>query len=301
MAALRELAWSQVRDFGFGMLAAIGMFVGLCALQIALASRGKHRDEPRAKPPREFSVDMIYWPSTVVFRYAAKLIVVGALALGGYVLGIELSPNLYAGFGPVMQQPRWLMLIELFLLVDLMSYLSHRASHRVAWLWRFHAVHHSPRKVHWTSTPRLHPVNDLVTYAALVVPPLALGFPVDALAPLAPAIVLFATWSHSKAIVRLGLLQNVITGPLFHRWHHTHSHEGGNANFAGILSFWDRLLGTYYMPHGVLPERFGLDDGDLEESFWAQMVEPFRRRDRKANVLELPLSLADEAHRHHWG
>jgi sterol desaturase/sphingolipid hydroxylase (fatty acid hydroxylase superfamily) len=94
---------------------------------------------------------------------------------------------LYSGFGPVMQQPRWLMLIELFLLVDLMSYLSHRASHRVPWLWRFHAVHHSPRKVHWTSTARLHPVNDLVTYVALILPPLALGFPVDALAPLAPA------------------------------------------------------------------------------------------------------------------
>lgn len=280
MSALEQLIQLQAGNFGYALLASAGMFLGLCALQIAFAPRAR----PRSAAPRTFAVDMIYWPFAVVFRTAAKLCVLGLLVLGTYLLGLRLSPQLYDGFGPVLKQPRWLMLIELFVLTDLLSYLAHRACHRVPLLWRFHAVHHSPRKVYWTSTARFHPVNDLVTYAALALPPLALGFPIEALAPIAPLIALFATWSHSKLELPLGPLQHLITGPRFHRWHHTHSDEGGDANFAGVLAFWDRLFGTYYMPEDKRPERFGLDDRDLPESFWAQMVEPFRSRDTKVPV-----------------
>jgi len=284
MPAFVELLWLEIQGVGPALGASIGMFLGLCALQLARSPRNK----PRAEPPREFAVDMVYWAATAVARVASRTVVLAIVALFVLALGETLSPEMFSGFGPVMQQPRWLMLIELFVLTDLLSYWAHRACHRVPLLWRFHAVHHSPRRVHWTSTARLHPVNDLMTYASLVLPPLLLGFPLDALAPVAPLIVLFAVWSHSKTNVSLGWLQRIVTGPRFHRWHHTHSDEGGDANFAGILSIWDRAFRTYYMPEGRVPERFGLDDQVMEESFWAQMVEPFRKRGTKARALELP-------------
>lgn len=291
MAALVELLWIEITGFGRAIGVSTGIFLSLCALQIALAPR----DKPRAEPPREFSVDMVYWIVVAISRLASRLIVLAFLALVAVLtLGKALSPSLLSGYGPVMRQPRWLMLIELFVLTDCLSYLAHRACHRVPLLWRFHAIHHSPRRVHWTSTARMHPVNDLVTYASLALPPLALGFPIDALASIAPLIVLFAVWSHSKSTATLGPLALVLTGPRFHRWHHTHSDEGGDANFAGILCVWDRVFKTYYMPEGRLPERFGLDEDELEESFLAQMVYPFRKRGTKPEHV-------DEAHRDHGG
>lgn len=284
MGALAQLVWSQVEGFGSTLLASVVIFLGLCALQIARAPR----DKPRAEPPPEFVVDMIYWPAVAVYRVFSRLIVLALLVLGALAFGLTLSPRIYEGFGPVVEQPRWLMMIELVVLTDLLSYGSHRACHRVPFLWRFHAVHHSPRRVHWTSTARMHPINDLVTYAGLALPPLAIGFPLEAIAPLAPVIVLFAVWSHSKSTALLGGIGWILTGPRFHRWHHTHPDEGGNANFSGIFSLWDRLFGTYYMPAGRLPERFGLAEEVMDESFWAQMVQPFRKRGRKARVLTMP-------------
>src|SRR5690606_37447623 len=49
----------------------------------------------------------------------------------------------------VAAQPVWLQVIEIMLVADLAQYWVHRAFHRVPWLWRFHAVHHSARAMDW--------------------------------------------------------------------------------------------------------------------------------------------------------
>ena len=281
MSSFGELAWLQLKGFVPALLGTVATFFALCALQILRSPRGK----PRSAPPPEFAVDLVYWHAVSVFRAVARLATLALALLLAVALGRTISPQLFGGFGPVAEQPRWLMMVELFVLSDFISYWSHRAFHRVPWLWRFHAVHHSPRKVYWTSAVRLHPVNELVTYAANVLPALALGFPLDLLAPLVPVVGLFAVWSHSKSNASMGPFKRVLTGPLFHRWHHTHSDEGGDKNFAGVFSFWDVLFGTHYLPEGKIPERFGLDDEVMDESFWAQMAYPFRSRVRSAPAL----------------
>ena len=295
---LGELVWSQVRGLGPALLGTLALFFGLCALQILHARRTRPRDQARAKPPPEFGVDLVYWMVVSMFRIGSRLLVLAVLVLGTLALGLSLSPRIFDGYGPVLQQPRWLMVAELFVLTDFISYWSHRACHRVPWLWRVHKIHHSPTKVYWTSTARLHPLNDAFTYAANVLPALALGFPLEALAPFVPLVSLFATWSHSKSNASMGPFKGVLTGPLFHRWHHTHSDEGGDANFAGIFSFWDVLFGTHYLPEGRIPERFGLDDERLEESFWAQMLVPFRSCERAPGMTSIA---SDEACGDHGG
>src|SRR5262245_2416101 len=45
----------------------------------------------------------------------------------------------------VAAQPWWLQAVEVVLLSDLCVYWGHRLQHRVGFLWRFHAVHHSAR------------------------------------------------------------------------------------------------------------------------------------------------------------
>ena len=44
----------------------------------------------------------------------------------------------------------------------LREYAVHRLFHRVPWLWRFHAIHHSSRALDWLAGSRLHLVDIVV-------------------------------------------------------------------------------------------------------------------------------------------
>ena len=49
----------------------------------------------------------------------------------------------------VARQPYWLQVVEAIILADLGFYVAHRLFHRVPWLWRFHAIHHSIEELDW--------------------------------------------------------------------------------------------------------------------------------------------------------
>jgi sterol desaturase/sphingolipid hydroxylase (fatty acid hydroxylase superfamily) len=72
----------------------------------------------------------------------------------------------------------------------------------------------------------------------------------------------------------------VIASPVFHRWHHTSEEEGLDKNFAGLFPFIDLAFGTFYMPEGRQPERFGIVRDDVPDGLVAQLAYPFRRRPR---------------------
>ena len=269
-----ELARDQVSVFVPSLLGTMGAFVSMCVLQVWLARR---QGQKRGTPPPELKADFFWWLINPVGRVLSRFFIVGVVMLTMLLIGKEFHPNIFEGFGPVIEQPRWLMLVELFVLTDLTSYWSHRLCHTVPFLWKFHSIHHSPKMVRWTSTARLHPVNELITYCSNILPAMALGFPAYALGAMIPVIATYALYSHSKWNHSLGPLRFVITGPLYHRWHHTLMHEGGNKNFSGVFSFWDFMFGTYYMPKGRVPEVFGLDGEEIPERFLTQLAYPFRR------------------------
>ena len=97
-------------------------------------------------------------------------------------------------------------------------------------------------------------------------------------------------WFHGRrmwkfhAIVSWGFgpLGWLIGSPKFHRWHHTSEEEGLDKNLAGLFPFYDKLFGTYYMPKGRLPERFGLKNDAVPEGFLSQLAYPFRESARVA-------------------
>jgi sterol desaturase/sphingolipid hydroxylase (fatty acid hydroxylase superfamily) len=167
-------------------------------------------------------------------------------------------------------------------LMDLITYWAHRSFHTFPFLWRFHSLHHSAKYVRWSTTGRVHPLNELANYMVTVLPLALIGFPVNAVMPATPIVILFALFAHTQLNVSFGPLSSIFVSPRFHRWHHTHSHEGGNKNFANVFSLWDRLFGTYYLPADRMPERFGLDVDDVPESYVGQLVYPWRRRSEPA-------------------
>ena len=266
-----ELAQLQWVDFLKLQLSAMAVFFGLCGVEGLLVRRSSR------KPPPELVTDMFYWLLIPSVRVLSRLIALLLLVPLAVLLGVELSEQgLLAGFGPLARQPTWLIVIELLLFMDLLWYWTHRLFHRSGWLWRFHAIHHSATSIRWSTTGRVHFVNEIINYIVTIVACFAVGFPIGLVLPLVPVMVVYAVCAHTQWNPTLGPLRHVFAGPRFHRWHHTMQNEGGNKNFANVFSFWDRLFGTYYLPEGRVATVFGLDGERLPESYLAQLLYPFR-------------------------
>jgi hypothetical protein len=82
---------------------------------------------------------------------------------------------------------------------------------------------------------------------------------------------------HANLNWTFGPLKYVFASPVFHRWHHTLEDEGLDKNFAPTFPVLDLIFGTFYMPPGKLPARFGVHDTEFPEGFLGQFVYPFRR------------------------
>jgi sterol desaturase/sphingolipid hydroxylase (fatty acid hydroxylase superfamily) len=62
---------------------------------------------------------------------------------------------------------------------------------------------------------------------------------------------------------------------VFHRWHHTAADRGGEKNFAATFPVLDVIFGTFYMPVGEKPDKYGIADETFPTSFTAQLTHPF--------------------------
>ena len=143
-------------------------------------------------------------------------------------------------------------------------------------MWKYHAIHHAPVIVDWLSSVRFHPVN-FICYATFTGVCMALlGFSPQAFAVLVPFNILYSTMVHANLNWTFGPLRYVFASPVFHRWHHSGVKEGGNKNFAPTFPFLDVMFGTFYMPQGRQPKRFGIEANPVPDNFVGQMVYPFK-------------------------
>lgn len=223
-------------------------------------------------------VDLCYW---FVLPLTGSLMRTGFL-IGGAVLffGIRGSEALEAffdkGHGPLSALPFWGQVIAYLILADVMLYWTHRIFHGPS-LWRYHAIHHSSVEVDWTSAQRFHPVNIALHSVVVDAILLLFGIAPEVLVMLAPFNVAMSAFVHANLDWSLGPFKYVIAGPVFHRWHHTDVARGGEKNFAPTFPVLDLIFGTFYMPDGVLPDEYGVDDEHFPESFLAQLLYPFKK------------------------
>jgi sterol desaturase/sphingolipid hydroxylase (fatty acid hydroxylase superfamily) len=219
-------------------------------------------------------VDLIYWLFTPIgvkiFTSLCLAVVAGLIFL---VLGRPFDENLLKGFGPVSRQPEWLQLIEVLIITDFVGYWSHRWFHMTR-MWKFHAVHHSPKRLDWLSGYRMHPMNDALSRVFQSIPLLALGFSPMILEPYIIIIVVYVVFLHSNIRWTFGPFKYVLAGPTFHRWHHSSEPEALDMNYSVIFPIWDILFGTWYYPDRQ-PSRYGVKDDSVPERFLGQLIHPF--------------------------
>ena len=177
----------------------------------------------------------------------------------------------------VAAQPYLLQFVEILLVADLSEYAVHRLFHRVPWLWRFHAVHHSSQALDWLAGSRLHLVDIIVTRGLSFVPLYLLGFAPPVLYAYLIFVSFHAVFLHANVRVRLRWLEPFLVLPRFHHWHHAAHAEAIDKNFALHLPVIDRVFGTAYLPPDRWPESYGITGNPVPEGYWRQLVTPFRR------------------------
>ncbi len=194
------------------------------------------------------------WPQQKVFRphwhidltfLLGQYLLWGVLVFAGLSwLQIQLHVYMPASWRSVVSlQPWWLQALEIIALSDFLVYWGHRWQHQSAFLWRFHAVHHSAEHLDWLAAHREHPLDTVYTLTLINAPALLLGFD---LAPLAGFLAFRGFWAiviHSNVSFRLGWLGTIIGSPQLHHWHHHQARDSGN--YANISPLMDVLFGTH--------------------------------------------------------
>jgi len=221
---------------------------------------------------RDWANDLIYvFVNGIVIRLGLVLIVLLTLAASRVAVPTDLREA-------VAGQPLWLQLAQVFLLADLGFYLLHRLFHSVPALWRIHQIHHSIEEMDWLAAARVHPIDQILTKGASLLPCFALGFSEWAIGAFAIAYHWHSLLLHSNIRLSFGPLNRLIASPDFHRWHHCRDKEAWDRNFAGQLSLWDHVFGTAFMPKGRTAESFGIGEA-VPAGYPAQLLHPFRRRE----------------------
>ena len=180
----------------------------------------------------------------------------------------------------VAAQSWWLQAIEVVLLSDLFIYWAHRLQHRVGFLWRFHAVHHSAEHLDWLAAHREHPLDTIYTVGIINLPAFILGFPLETIAGFIAFRGIWAIYIHSNVRLPIGPLRWFVGAPELHHWHHDRDRAAGN--YANISPLMDILFGTYRCPDHE-PEQFGLP-GPAPGNYVSQIVKPLLPRKRAAKV-----------------
>jgi sterol desaturase/sphingolipid hydroxylase (fatty acid hydroxylase superfamily) len=172
---------------------------------------------------------------------------------------------------------QWIIVqfLEITLLTDLVQYWVHRLFHRVPWLWRFHAVHHSAQVMDWLASSRMHVVEIVVLRGMTVIPMYILGFSNPAIYLYLVFVFFLSAMVHSNMRIKFRILDRLLVTPRFHHWHHGIEKEAIDVNFAVHYPFLDRLFGTYHLPaDGRWPAGYGINHS-LPKGFHRQFLYPF--------------------------
>jgi len=126
-------------------------------------------------------------------------------------------------------------------------YWAHRFSHEWPLLWRFHAVHHSVRRLWLVNTGRFHFVDSNLSVLASVPFLLVTGISMDAIILVSAITAYIGILTHCNVDTRCGVLSWFFNTPNLHRWHHSTRLEEGNNNYGQNLVLWDQLFGTFFI------------------------------------------------------
>ena len=208
---------------------------------------------------------------TLLNKGVAQLLITATIFLG---LADWLAPH-HAGVWP----GDWSMPAQVALglvIVEFGLYWKHRLAHEWAWLWRFHAVHHSVTRLWFFNTGRFHLVDTLTGLMVGMPVLLLIGAPQPVLLLVSAVTAIVGMLTHCNIRMRCGPLNYVFNTPNLHRWHHSKDLREGNRNYGENLMLFDQLFGTYFNSARRPPSDIGIAH-PMPATFWGQIKAPFSK------------------------
>lgn len=208
-----------------------------------------------------------------------------ALVNEGSILILVLLLPFLTGFVPwssiwPASIPFWAELLLAIILLDAGISLAHFASHRIPFLWRFHAVHHSVRRLYGFNGLLKHPAHQFIEISVGTLPWLLMGIPQEVAIVGAFAVAIQLQLQHSNVDMRVGPLAYLWAVAPVHRHHHLASATKGDVNFGLFLTIWDVLLRTaqFGSSSDIRTGQVGIvGRPDYPETYFAQLGEPFKK------------------------
>jgi sterol desaturase/sphingolipid hydroxylase (fatty acid hydroxylase superfamily) len=225
-----------------------------------------------AVAPRRLPLPATGWRWTLNIGLTVLLSVVVGVAFPVLAVGAAFFAERH-GYGllRLVTLPPAVEIVVALVALDLARYGEHALLHRVPWLWRLHRVHHSDTQYDCTTALRFHPLEALATVGLHLLVVIALGASPGSVLAFEGLAVVTALFAHGN--VRLGerfdrALRVAVVTPDVHRIHHSAFVSESNRNFGAVLTWWDRLFGTYQAQpaHGHDRMAIGLADVDVRNA-----------------------------------
>lgn len=177
--------------------------------------------------------------------------------------------------------PAPLQQLLVFVLFDVWVYFWHRANHRAAFLWRFHRAHHADTEMDSTTALRFHPGELILSTVARLPVVILLGMSFVQLVFFETILNISTLFHHSNLAVPERwdrLLRTFLVTPNMHRVHHSVERLETNSNFTSILSFWDRIFGTFRTRIDTRAVIIGLPRfrEEFYQRLWGFLITPLR-------------------------
>jgi sterol desaturase/sphingolipid hydroxylase (fatty acid hydroxylase superfamily) len=200
------------------------------------------------------------------------------LFVGGFtVAGAWLSDRLGMSLWPV-DWPLGAQLLLALVIGEFGTYWIHRLMHENAFLWRFHAPHHSAPRLYWLNAGRFHPL-DLFSQQFLALTPLVmLGADTRIIALHTLFTAIHGLFQHCNVDIRIGPLNWFFSMAELHRWHHSKRLEEANTNYGANLILWDIVFRSRFLPSDrEPPTEIGIDAlPNFPPGYWAHILTPLR-------------------------
>lgn len=225
-----------------------------------------------------------------IWLTAASFVLIRTLIspLSAVLIGVVCSGLLPGYSGALAGVPVWLALPVLLLVGDFLFYWVHRAAHNPVkhpLLFNMHATHHSATYLNISVMARVNvfwPLLQPYTWVAGIAGYLGM---IEAAALFFTGMMAWNAFTHThfrwddalcrhvpggNAIVR-GIEWVFIT-PRLHHTHHGYGRDGkAFKNYCTMLSIYDRLFGTLYIPEGR-PQHYGILGRNNGNASWVEQL-----------------------------
>ena len=174
--------------------------------------------------------------------------------------------------------PMWAQVLLAFLVADFAFMMMHYLSHRLPALWRLHAVHHGVGRLYGFNGVIRHPLHQTIDMVVGNAPLVIMGMPVPVAIVLGFVISVTLIVQHSNVDARLGPFESHLSIGRNHHLHHVNWGTEGDCNFGLLLTWWDKLIGTYAAKPSrtIQASDMGVDElPNFPKSYLEQLMLPF--------------------------